>query len=67
VGFDSLELGVSMQRWDSTALNWVEEWFDSLELCRGGVRKPLTECGHAEVRFDSLELGVGCRGGFRQP
>ena len=33
VGFDILELGVGMQRWGSTALNWV--W-----ACGGGVRQP---------------------------
>ncbi len=71
---DSLELGVGIQRWGSTALN-------CMPTCRGGISLPCTGCGHAEVGFDSLELGVGmqrwgskalywvwaCRGGVRQP
>ena len=51
MGFDSLELGVGMQRWGLTALNWVWEY-------RGGVQEPRTVCGHAEVGLDSLELGA---------
>jgi hypothetical protein len=48
VGFDSLELGVDMQRW---GINWVL-------ACRGGVRQPGTWCGHVEMGLDSFELGV---------
>jgi hypothetical protein len=33
VGFDSLELGVGMQKWGSTALN-------CMLACRGGIRLP---------------------------
>jgi hypothetical protein len=44
--FNSLELGVGMQKWGLTALNWV--WG-----CRGG-----TGCKHAEAGFDSFELGL---------
>jgi hypothetical protein len=44
MGFDSLELGLSMQWWGSTVV-WA---------CRGGVRQPQTGCDHAEVKFDSL-------------
>ena len=63
MGFDSLELGVGMQRW---GFNWVL-------ACRGGVRQPChaevgfdsheLRCGHAEEGFDSLELGVGMQRG----
>jgi hypothetical protein len=56
VGINSLELGVGMQRWGSTALNWV--W-----ACRGGVDS--LELGVGMQRWGSTALNWvwACRGG----
>ncbi|ORU94726.1 MAG: hypothetical protein A6F71_09540 [Cycloclasticus sp. symbiont of Poecilosclerida sp. M] len=43
--FDSLELGVGMQRW-------------SLTVSSGHAEGGSTGCGHGEVEFNSLELKV---------
>jgi hypothetical protein len=54
VKFDSIELGVGMQRWSSIALNWV--W-----ACRGGGWQPSTGCGHAAKSTRIRENDVSSR------
>ena len=39
VEFDSLEVGVGMQRWSLTVSNWVWAVSNWVWACRGGVRQ----------------------------